>query len=100
MGGLPFGLQRLPLGTLWCGIAGFVVGCVLWALALIYGIFAVIPAGPFEERSLDVGVPFLVFAAPFFFLTIGVPTLIGMCLGCTADNTCIGCYCCDPDIVV
>lgn len=79
-------LKRLPPGVLCYGLAGFFVGCILWMLALIYGVFAVVPTGPFEERSFDVGIPFLALAGPFFWLTILVPVFICVCLGYTFDD--------------
>lgn len=58
---------------------GLVIGVCLSLVALIFGVFACIPAGPFEERDLDICVSFLVLSCCQIVWI--VPVLIGAAIG-------------------
>jgi uncharacterized membrane protein len=61
------------LSVEFCVILGAIVG---ESLCLIYGIYAVIPAGPFEQQNLALGVPLIVLGS------IGIGALAGAIAGC------------------
>lgn len=67
-----------------CGMAGLALGVLTSVVGLVFGIFACVPAGPYESRNLDVCVSFIVLSA------LGVVTLmagvIGVCLGAAVDK--------------
>lgn len=83
--------------TIGNGIYGFFVtffvylGCLAGeALFLIYGILAVIPAGPFEHQNLSLGVPLIVLAG------VGIAGIAGAVAGLIGGGIlCSPCICVD-----
>lgn len=78
--------------TIGSGIYGFFITLFVYlgalaaeALFLTYGIMAVIPAGPFQQQNLGLGVPLIVLAG------VGIAPLGGALAGLIA-----GCIVCSP----
>jgi hypothetical protein len=66
-----------------CSCIGGLVGFALSVVGIIFGIFACIPAGPFEERHLGMCVSFLVLSGLAVVCVFCM--LVGACLGLLID---------------
>lgn len=66
-----------------CTCLGGIIGALLSVVGIIFGIFACIPAGPFEERDMGICVSFLVVSGLSVVLIFCM--LVGACLGFIID---------------
>ncbi|KAG6556091.1 hypothetical protein Mapa_002032 [Marchantia paleacea] len=72
-------LESFPACTMGCGFAwGFVGGFAGLVLFLLFGVFALVPAGPFEERDKTLGIVLVVLGATGIstlggYLALGIP---------------------------
>ncbi|KAL2634238.1 hypothetical protein R1flu_005717 [Riccia fluitans] len=69
--------ERFPICTMGCGFLwGFVGGLAGFVLFIMFGVFALVPAGPFEERDKTLGIVLVVLGLS------GISTLAGyICVG-------------------
>ncbi len=73
----------MKAATVVCSAIGAVIGVVLTIVGIVFGIFACIPAGPFEHRDLGICVSFLVLSS--LSIVLLVCALIGACMGLVID---------------
>ena len=67
-------------------IVGAVIGFALTIVGLIFGIFACVPAAPFEERDMAICVSFIVLTA--LGIVTAVTSILGACVGACIQTTC------------
>lgn len=85
-------LRRRPKDTarMFFGLAtmsgagvGAVLGLILSIIAIVFGTFACVPAGPFEKQNLSICISFILLSG--LGVVAGVVTLIGMFAGLIVD---------------